>query len=43
MGIKNLYKRGMMGLCGVAVYAMAALTMTVTLDVSTVAAHGERS
>ncbi|ABI60299.1 methane monooxygenase/ammonia monooxygenase subunit B [Nitrosomonas eutropha] len=43
MGIKNLYKRGMMGLCGVAVYAMAALTMTVTLDISTVAAHGERS
>jgi len=42
MNIKKLYKHSVMGLYGAA-YAVAALTMTVALDVSTVAAHGERS
>lgn len=43
MGISKFYKRGIIGLCSIAASAVAALTMTVAVDVSTVEAHGERS
>ncbi|SIO41190.1 methane monooxygenase/ammonia monooxygenase subunit B [Nitrosomonas cryotolerans] len=42
MSIKNIFKLGIIGLYGVA-YGVATLALTVVLDVSPVAAHGERS
>jgi len=42
MNIKNMFKLGVIGLYGVA-YGVATLALTVALDVSPVAAHGERS
>lgn len=38
MNAKNLFKRGVLGLAG-----MATLALTVALDISPAAAHGERS
>lgn len=42
MKINNMFKLGVIGLYGVA-YGVATLALTVALDVSPVAAHGERS
>lgn len=42
MNIKNLYKRSVLGLYGVA-YAAATLAMTLVVDIAPVSAHGERS
>lgn len=42
MKIKNIFKLGVLGLYGAA-YGVATLALTVALDVSPVAAHGERS
>ena len=42
MNLKNIYKRSVLGLYGVA-YAAAALAVSLVVDVTPVAAHGERS
>jgi methane/ammonia monooxygenase subunit B len=42
MNLKNVYKRSVLGLYGVA-YAAAALAVSLVVDVTPVAAHGERS
>jgi len=42
MSIKNIFKLGVIGLYGVA-YGVATLALTLVVDVTPVAAHGERS
>ena len=42
MNIRSIFKLGVLGLYGAAIGA-ASLAMTLTLDVKTAAAHGERS
>ena len=42
MSIKSIFKLGVLGLYGTAIGA-ASLALTLTVDVNTAAAHGERS